>query len=146
EKYRPYLFGKKFYLHTDHQAIKFLGLTKNTSARLLRWALKLQEYDFEICYIPESTNIADSLSRQIHKVECKTFSDKQKQYIILKLHIELGHDSRRNMLFNSKSKSLIWSGLSKEIDDLIQKCHVSQKCKSGPKCTSNYNVKKFLDR
>jgi hypothetical protein len=45
EHYRNYLLGKEFILKTDHKALTYLRTCKETTSRLLRWALKLEEFD-----------------------------------------------------------------------------------------------------
>lgn len=62
--FRPYLFGKKFKIVTDHMPLQWLFNSKDCSSRLVRWRLKLSEYDYEIIYKKGSLNRnADALSR-----------------------------------------------------------------------------------
>ena len=62
--FRHYLYGTHFTVVCDHQSLKWLMTTTSASARLQRWALMLQEYDFEVKYRPGTANRnADCLSR-----------------------------------------------------------------------------------
>ena len=62
--FRPYLYGKKFTLYTDHQPLTHAFGNKTTNSRLVRWRLDLAEYDYEIKYRPGKQNVvADGLSR-----------------------------------------------------------------------------------
>ena len=61
---RPYLYGQEFTVITDHHSLVWLMTYKDSSARLLRWSLQLQEYNFKINYRPGSQHQnVDSLSR-----------------------------------------------------------------------------------
>lgn len=68
KQFRPYLFGVKFILYTDHRPLVWLRNLKEPNSKLTRWSLKLEEFNFDIKYLPGKTNkIADALSRiQIH--------------------------------------------------------------------------------
>jgi hypothetical protein len=62
--FRPYLYGRKFNIITDHKPLVWLFNVKDPGSRLVRWKLKLQEYDYEIIYKPGKLNSnADCLSR-----------------------------------------------------------------------------------
>nr|GFB52937.1 putative reverse transcriptase domain-containing protein [Tanacetum cinerariifolium] len=47
EKFRSYLIMNKSIVYTDHSALKYLFAKKDAKARLLRWILLLQEFDFK---------------------------------------------------------------------------------------------------
>lgn len=60
----PYLYGQRFYLWTDHQPLRHLQKMKDTTGKLARWAMFLQEFDMEIKYRKGAANgNADFLSR-----------------------------------------------------------------------------------
>lgn len=62
--FRPYLYGRKFVIYTDHKPLTWLMSLKDPNSRLTRWRLKLAEYNFEIKYKQGSINSnADALSR-----------------------------------------------------------------------------------
>ncbi|GKG11146.1 reverse transcriptase domain-containing protein, partial [Tanacetum coccineum] len=48
EKFRSYLIMNKSVVYTDHSALKYLFNKKDAKARLLRWVLLLQEFDFSV--------------------------------------------------------------------------------------------------
>lgn len=63
-KFKYYLFGKAFVLEVDHKPLVYLNKFKGENSRLMRWALSLQPFRFNIVYIPGKENIgADLLSR-----------------------------------------------------------------------------------
>lgn len=62
--FRPYLYGRKFKIRTDHQPLTWLMNLKDPSSRLMRWRIKLEEYEYEIEYVKGTSNaVADALSR-----------------------------------------------------------------------------------
>lgn len=63
-KFRMYLVGWKFEIITDHQALTYLLSTPYHNARLMRWILYMQEYQFDIRHCKGSDNlVADFFSR-----------------------------------------------------------------------------------
>ena len=61
---RIYLEGKEFIVETDHCPLQWLNRMKTQNQRLLRWSLILQEFKFQIKYLPGKMNkVADILSR-----------------------------------------------------------------------------------
>nr|GFA27928.1 reverse transcriptase domain-containing protein [Tanacetum cinerariifolium] len=64
EKFRSYLIMNKSIVHTDHSALNYLFAKKDAKARLLRWVLLLQEFDFKVFDTKGVENLAaDHLSR-----------------------------------------------------------------------------------
>nr|GEU49046.1 reverse transcriptase domain-containing protein [Tanacetum cinerariifolium] len=64
EKFRSYLIMNKSIVYTDHSALKYLFAKKDAKARLLRWILLLQEFDFKVIDTRGAKNyVADHLSR-----------------------------------------------------------------------------------
>ena len=74
--FRPYLFGRKFTVETDHNPLVWLYKIKEPNTRLARWKLKLDEFDFKIVYKKGNENkVADALSRiEIHNNEVDKMS------------------------------------------------------------------------
>ena len=63
-KFRPYIWGQKFTVWTDHNPLTHLRTAKDSHGRMTRWYSALQDYDFEVHYIQGKHNYAaDALSR-----------------------------------------------------------------------------------
>jgi transposase InsO family protein len=106
--YRPYLFGQKFNIVTDHRALVWLFNITDPGSRLTRWRLKLEEYQYTIHFKPGVNNTnADALSR-IHKVTTRkqsaaiseTYPDTPGQNIS-ETQVDQGPLSQHNLCTNS---------------------------------------------
>ena len=65
ERFNLYLYGlQTFDLVTDLEALKVIYSTRGSkpSARIERWVLRLQPYNYKVCCVPSRDNIADALS------------------------------------------------------------------------------------
>ena len=65
ERFNLYLYGlQTFDLVTDHEALKVIySRGSKPSARIERWVLRLQPYNYKVCCVTSRDNIADALSR-----------------------------------------------------------------------------------
>jgi len=64
-KMRCYLEGYLFEVITDHLALKWLNSIESPSRRIARWALELQQFQFDVRYRRGKVNVvADTLPRQ----------------------------------------------------------------------------------
>ena len=64
-KLGPYVWGGHFVLCTDHSPLLWLRTIKANNSKLMRWALILQDFDFEVQVIKGTQNCtADALSRR----------------------------------------------------------------------------------
>ncbi|KAE8980713.1 hypothetical protein PF005_g23417 [Phytophthora fragariae] len=93
---RPYLYDGKFRHVTNHAELKWLMTSKDLTGRVHRWALQLQEYDFEIVYRPGKDNVvADALSRAPlvdGEIAAEQVKDKTVQSLKNKKKVQSCHD------------------------------------------------------
>jgi len=144
EHFRRYLLGRRFVLRTDHKALEFIQKAKDQNTRLLRWALKLQEFDYQVEYIKGEDNGADGLSRSVEE-ETRDVnaienlkSKEEKKKILEEVHELLGHGGKSAMKFFMADKT-IWPEIYKDIDELVDECEI---CLRGgdERCNSKNSI------
>lgn len=88
--FRPYVFGTKFKIVTDHKPLLYVFNIKDPGSRLTRFRLKLEEYNYEVIYKAGKKNTnADALSRTINIVNRNLITDYTEFQSYLKNHIVL---------------------------------------------------------
>ncbi|KAG6438878.1 hypothetical protein O3G_MSEX000297, partial [Manduca sexta] len=79
EKFRPYIDGLHFEVVTDHSALKWLHKMKDPHGRLGRWAMKLQQFSFDVIHRPgKSHTVPDALSRATAELNILEITEKHK--------------------------------------------------------------------
>ncbi|KAL7288237.1 hypothetical protein TKK_0017578 [Trichogramma kaykai] len=75
--FRSYVYGRKFIIETDHKPLTWLWSLKTPNSKLIRWRIKLEEYDYEVKYRKGCENhVADGLSRvEINALESDNDED-----------------------------------------------------------------------
>lgn len=62
--FRPYLYGRRFIIETDHRPLVYLYNLTDPSSRLIKFRLQLEEYNYKVVYVKGRDNVAaDALSR-----------------------------------------------------------------------------------
>lgn len=134
-QYRPYIYGRKFTIYTDHKPLVWVMSLKDPSSRLVRWRIKLEEYDYTVIYKPGKSNTnADALSRipflsepiqhsiNLVQTRSKTLKDSHKDLhlsdTVIENHINPSY-SITNKSFSHYKKS--------NIHDILRKYQLSEK-------------------
>nr|GEY46621.1 hypothetical protein [Tanacetum cinerariifolium] len=108
EKFCSYLIMNKSIVYTDHYTLKYLFAKKYAKARLLRWILLLQEFDFKVVDKKGAENYtADHLSRLENPYE-NVFDPKEiNEFFPLETINKLSHHDQ-----------------SQEAVDILTACHI----------------------
>nr|GFA61604.1 putative reverse transcriptase domain, ribonuclease H-like domain protein [Tanacetum cinerariifolium] len=143
EKFRSYLIMNKSIVYTDHSALKYLFAKKDAKARLLRWILLLQEFDFKVIDTRGAENYAaDHLSRLKNLYE-NIFDPKEinKTFPLESLN-KVAHKDPSTPWFADLANYHARNFIIKEAIDILNACH------SGPirgHYEANYTTKKVFD-
>nr|GEZ61306.1 reverse transcriptase domain-containing protein [Tanacetum cinerariifolium] len=154
EKFCSYLIMNKSIVYTDHSAFNYLFAKKDAKARLLRWILLLQEFDFKVVDTKGAKNYAaDHLSRLENPYE-NVFDPKEINEFF---PLETINKLQKNKFFKDV-KHYFWDDpyLFKTCaDQVIRRCVAGQEavdiltaCHSGPTgghYGANYTAKKVFD-
>ncbi|GJV55298.1 reverse transcriptase domain-containing protein [Tanacetum coccineum] len=154
EKFRSYLILNKSVVYTDHSTLKYLFAKKDSKARLLRWVLLLQEFDFNVIDTKGAENFAaDHLSRLENPYE-NVLDPKEvnKKFPLETLNMVTSHSDSSTSWFadyaNYHARNFIVKGMSsnkrtsQEVVDILTACHSGP---TGGHYGANYTAKKVFD-
>jgi hypothetical protein len=145
EHFKQYLYGSKFLVNTDHQALIHIHRTKKNHPRLQRWLLELQNYDFQIKYKEgkKHTN-ADGLSRWLLEDEEPEAKDEHEELRVLSINAIESENSEDNCGWSSDSGSVEENeGFSS--DDEVEDSELDESVRDEPNelVESSLNVQEF---
>jgi transposase InsO family protein len=67
KQWRPYLFGNRCEIYSDHKSLKYLFTQPDLNLRQRRWLELIKDYDVSLNYQPGKANVvADALSRKAY--------------------------------------------------------------------------------
>nr|GFB28256.1 reverse transcriptase domain-containing protein [Tanacetum cinerariifolium] len=122
----------KSIIYTDHSALKYLFAKKDAKARLLRWILLLQEFDFKVIDTRGAENYAaDHLSRLENPYE-NIFDPKE---INITFPLKLSTRTCADQIIRR-------CVAGKEAIDILNACHSGP---TGGHYKANYTTKKVFD-
>ena len=129
--FRPYLYGQKFTLITDHKPLVWLHSVKDPTSRLVRWRLKLAEYEYEVVYKAGKINAnADALSRNPVSKICTNDNDARvRAYKMLPFADSSSSDDEP--IFKVPREEPVTNPLSDILPDSIYKFERKQKITTG---------------
>nr|GEZ52192.1 reverse transcriptase domain-containing protein [Tanacetum cinerariifolium] len=146
KKFCSYLIMNKSIIYTDHSALKYLFAKKDAKARLLRWILLLQEFDFKVIDTRGAKNYAaDHLSRMDNPYE-NVFDPKEinKTFPLESLNKVAHKDPSTPWyadLANYHARNFIIKG-GKEAINILNACHSGP---TGGHYGASYTAKKVFD-
>lgn len=98
QKFRMYLMGHRFTIITDNKALTFLQKCYLGNARIARWLMSIQEYDFDIIHCKGRENIvADVLSRNPTDSPDNKIESDYRELEINQIKLKMSKDTLKNI-------------------------------------------------
>ena len=119
---RGHLLGHKFTVLTDHRNLTYLA--KAEAAKIVRWRLNLQQFDFDIVHVPGKMNtIPDALSRCY-----KLYGQEDKLELLMSVHNHLiGHLGSDQTIQRLRDLGEDWDDMEDDVKKFIHACATCQK-------------------
>nr|GEY11930.1 reverse transcriptase domain-containing protein [Tanacetum cinerariifolium] len=146
EKFCSYLIMNKSIVYTDHSALKYLFAKKDAKARLLRWILLLQEFDFKVIDTKGAENYAADYLSHLENPYENVFDPKEiNETFPLESLNKVAHQDPSTLWFSDFAnyharKFIIKAG--KEAIDIFNAYHSGP---TGGHYEANYTAKKVFD-
>nr|GEU49361.1 reverse transcriptase domain-containing protein [Tanacetum cinerariifolium] len=141
EKFWSYLILNKSIVYTDHFALKYLFLKKDSKARLLRWVLLLQEFTFTVVDTKGAENLAaDHLSR-LENPHQNVLDPKEinESFPLETLNLISSRGSQSTPWFSDFAN---YHAAGQEAIDILKACHSGP---TGGHHGPNYTTKRVFD-
>jgi hypothetical protein len=110
--FKPYLYGTKFTLYTDHQPIKWSMTNDKLISNLACWVLIFQEYEFKVIHRPGITHQnANTMSRKPFTISEDFSEAKQNFNHIPIIHVSYAYSYFALLQCNLVEHPIIWEDL-----------------------------------
>ena len=135
--FRLYLYGRKFTVVTDHKPLTWIMNVKDLGSQLLRWRIRLEEYDYEVVYRKGALNTnTDALSRISSLTGEKGVPEKKREHavdgetkatILYEYHDSpVGGHRGMNKTFKEIRERYEWPDMKREIERYVKQCKSCQ--------------------
>lgn len=115
-----FLLGHRFVVETDHRNLMFMR--KSTAGKVIRWRLRLSEFNFVVRHIPGAENtVADCLSR------CFAITRGSRAAIEAAHNATAGHRGITGTLRQLRVMGTTWKNMKSDVRDFVKSCPTCQK-------------------
>jgi transposase InsO family protein len=145
KEFALFIRDRHFSLRTDHRNLIYIG-SDTSSAKVQRWKLFMQDYDFDVEHIAgESNTVADGLSRFVFRsykeeqvphsapqllaavTRIVKVTPDQRKLIEATHNATVGHHGVERTLYKLHSQGHSWVGMRSHVREFIQNCPTCQK-------------------
>nr|GEX96827.1 reverse transcriptase domain-containing protein [Tanacetum cinerariifolium] len=141
KKFRSYLIMNKSIVYTDHSALKYLFAKKDSKAKLLCWALLLQEFTFKVINTKGAENLAANHLSRLENLHQNVLDPKEinESFPLETLNMVSSRGNSNTSWFFDFAN---YHAGNFEAIDILKACHYGPtRGHHGP----NYNAKKVFD-
>ena len=129
ERLTIYVSGQHFKLETDHKPLeRIYSTTSKPCARIKRWVLRLQLYDFKVVYRPGKANITDTLSRLNSRRQLDTGEEFDWVRAIVENSVPAAITPKEieQASYNDEELKVWWPKMDSDVEKVCKVCHGCQ--------------------